>query len=385
MANLLILPWLRLKQSYHTDEIQLIRWTPGAALPGLDGDNIARVLAILGMYRDLQGKPIQQATLACLGGKGLLDNLTDAELQDAFDLVELVAFSALANREYFGSLGNYCNRECFDMISQRFDGAKHVALVPRRRVGRAMCGWGTDNIAITTPVQCHYLEEFVLDEVLLKALTALRKKSPAQEWAKWQSSVACFNWGNTDSETVRWQTEWVLMCGAFQRLLGEWRAARLEKRFLAAFQPEQVIPWGAAPRSADHIRTQKDEMEVRGYWIEEFCNQRGDLAHGRVATTGPATWEPWEHLLLAAIAFPLLAKQILHQAECYQLTDDDRARINVFEAFAGAKSLMMSEEDAEHYGDSVWRRLMNPEYGRLRGLRFEERCRTEFPEQFGGA
>jgi len=42
----------------------------------------------------------------------------------------------------------------------------------------------------------------------------------ADKWAQWQNAIACFNAANTDEQESMPQVEWVLLCGAFQSLLG---------------------------------------------------------------------------------------------------------------------------------------------------------------------
>jgi hypothetical protein len=77
-----------------------------------------------------------------------------------------------------------------------------------------------------------------------------------------------------------------------------------------------------AERAKRRIDRWKDPAApVRYEWLKEFYRVRGDFSHGRLTTRQPMAWpNPFEHLTLAAIAFPLLVRCLLQRAGTYALT-----------------------------------------------------------------
>ena len=68
-------------------------------------------------------------------------------------------------------------------------------------------------------------------------------------------------------------------------------------------------------------------------------------------------WNPAEHLVLSAIAFPLLVKCMLSKKGMYALTDHDRFVIDCFEEFADTKDFMERPADSHDSFDTHCIRL----------------------------
>jgi hypothetical protein len=281
--------------------------------------------------------------------------LTEPELEVAYELAGLACFSGLAKRELFDPVGSYCNADCFVLYAQRFDQLDHIALVSRRREGRS---WEVREVAETMfsePVHTAGVPGVSLDAELLDALIGFRAEAPPEDWGRWQNALSCFNQANTDGDGVRYQTEWTLLASAFERLLDAApKAENVAERFKRALTSNADLLVREARRRGAGMR---NETEVLRYeWMKEFYRLRGDYAHGRLDTKQPVAWQPVEHLVLAAIALPLVGRSLLRAAGRYTLTADDIAQIDAFERLADAEFLRRPD-DARGSTDSVWRRL----------------------------
>jgi hypothetical protein len=72
----------------------------------------------------------------------------------------------------------------------------------------------------------------------------------------------------------------------------------------------------------------KYEKEQRGWrvhckWMEEMYQLRNDYVHGNSITSGTWGWLPPEHLVIAALVFPLALKLLLVEEGYYELTRQD--------------------------------------------------------------
>jgi hypothetical protein len=150
--------------------------------------------------------------------------------------------------------------------------------------------------------------------------------------------------------------EWVLLCSAFEHLLdAKSKAKDVACKFTVAFQPSQDVLAQDANRRSD--RWKDLTKSLRFEWLQEFYRVRGDFAHGKLVTKQPMVWNPWEHLLLATVAFPVVVKSLLHQRGHYQLSDSDKAQTDIFERFADTKDFLRPPPDQKGSNDSHWSRL----------------------------
>ena len=130
------------------------------------------------------------------------------------------------------------------------------------------------------------------DEHLLQSLLALRRESKAgkssKKWEDWYDGIENFNQANSDNPAVRWQTEWVLMCSAFRRVLLEkqYKAAAVARAFATAFMPPDPFLSKIGNRESDLYK-----------WLVDFHDPRNDFGHGSQVGSAyrpnhPGPWLP---------------------------------------------------------------------------------------------
>jgi hypothetical protein len=357
MSMLLFMPWCPIDRVYQVGDMTLLPFERKKPIVGLNQEDQTQVNTIMGIYKDIEGEPVNNAALIRCSGKAIIEDLNETEIDEAYDLVALACFCGLANRQYFNSLGPYCNSDSFSLYVQKFKDTEFIALSSRRRDGSNMSAWAIDEIAITIPVHVHTIRSVTLDEKLMGAILAHRNGA-GYEWGRWQSAISCFNWGNTDSENIRHQVEWVNLCGAFEHLL----AAKPMAEDVARRFSEVLIPCDPLLARDSNRRGAKGGdkgQSLRYEWMREFYRIHGDFAHGKLSSLQATEWAPLEHLVLAAIAFPLVVKGLLNRAGKYDLTGRDRGEIDAFEQFADTRGFLKPPADQKSSLDSHWERSVD--------------------------
>lgn len=367
MPTLQFMPWCPIDRTYSAGEITLIRFRQDEAIAELDEPTVKVAWTISSSYRDIEGRPVRNAALVRYEARPLLADLTDQELEITRDCLAIACFCGLANREYFNPLGPYCNADCFNLYGQKFkNNLEFIAVATRRREGRTYDARPLAGIVFSVPAHVAPIPKVSLDAELLKSLVAFRQEQLDGKWPRWQNAIACYNGANTDNDVVRYQVEWGLMAAAFEHLLeAKSDYEDVAQKFTEVVAPSAPLLARDAKRRAEGWRD--PDRPMRYEWMKEFYRIRGDFAHGRLRTRQPGVWEPLEHLVLAAVAFPLVVRCLLKKERKYELSRPDLAELEAFEKLADERFL---EPPAGQKGslDSVWSRLRG-EAGRVVDVR----------------
>lgn len=356
MSMLLFMPWCPIDRRYSVGALELIPFDRNKPNLSLNATQLEQIQTILGCYVDLHGQPIQKLTVLRHHQHDLLENLSDANLADAQECVELACFSGLANRQYFSPMGPYCNTTHFELYGQRFNTLDSVCLVSRRREGTSWDAWSVDKIRTSIPVHAHSVREVKLDEGLLNSLSVCRSATGDKDWVEWQNAIACFNRANSDAYPFPYQVEWHLLASAFERILGaKPKAKDVADKFVNVVCPQSSLAVDQATRWLS--RWTDDNNPLRYEWMEEFYRIRGDFAHGRLSTRQPCAWNAQEHLVLATIAFPLIVRTRLATRNDYKITPDDRSILECFERLAATPDFLLAPPDQQSSADTHWMRI----------------------------
>lgn len=338
MPMVLFLPWCKIDKAYEVGDLQILPFERHQPIEGLDAAAQCCVNTILASYKTIEAKPVERAAILRYGGKPAIADLDENELQTMHELVEVACFCGLAARTFCN--GSYCNSDCFALYVQRLGEPGFTFIETRRRDGTTSSGWPIDRIAVTIPVHCNWIPNVTLDEPLLKALVFHREADRDAEWAKWQNAITCFNQANTDSWNILPQVEWVLLCSAFEHILSAKSNAKdVAAKFAEVMVPtEPLLACNAARGRQDGQSDNKQSLRYE--WMREFYRIRGDFAHGQLNTKQHMVWNPYEHLFLATIAFPLVVRCLLEKKGHYRLTKNDRVQIEAFEKLAATPDFM---------------------------------------------
>ncbi len=357
MSMLLLMPWCPIETEIDVGDVKIVPYELTKPYDSLTPTMWRRIKAIMGMYRNLQGSKIDRAGLVKTQNKSITDDLSQEEIDTAYESIALTCFSGLSNRTYFNPVGPYCNSDCFTMYVQKFGRENFTTLTPRRREGQNMDAWPIREVKLSVPANCRPIQNIAIDHNLLDALLKLRAQLASDSWIRWHNAILCFNQANTDSENVRYQVEWVLLCSAFEHLMGTKPNAKdVARSFSEIIVPAKSLLAHEAKRCKHAQR--KVSNSLRYEWLCEFYRIRGDYAHGKLKTKQPMTWNTLEHLVLGTIAFPLVIKCLLTKKSCYEMTVEDRAQIDAFEEFADTVEFCKRPNYRKSSMDSFWQRYV---------------------------
>jgi len=352
MSTLTFFPWLRLPDDLTVAGYTLLRYRRGRLPCARDHARQEVVDSILEPYWESRGVPVPEATLLQVGGRELTDHLPLEEIPKLLEFGSLVAFSALAAREYFNHW--YWNRDNLQLIIQNFDNPKAgVYIETRRRHGGIGHAMSQDYFVVSRPINISG-DEVELDVPLLEALFAADGNGV---WPRIREAIEIFNLASSEASTTSEWTELLLMNGAFERLFeSPGREDVLAAGLTGSLEPEEPLPverfkkFANNPEAASRF---KRADSIREVWIRDFFRVRNEYAHGVVTTRYPALWSVREHLLLASFSFPLAIKKVLDANGVYTLSDQDQLHINAFEALASEDHLRSGQERPR------WLRIIN--------------------------
>ena len=359
-----LLPWCALEQDYDLGALRLLGVGDRKPLKGLSTQQSADIQSFISCYRSMDGRPVDPYAVVAFNGVDPLRVLTDDELRECSELLQLAAFSSLASRSFFRA--PYSNNTCFVRYIQMFNDVRGIAVLSRRRDGGTLDGRILPGTVFGIPSQAAAVHTVHIDAALFAALDTHRKDTPPKEWTRWQNAIDCFNFANSDDSNVPPEVEWIMMASAMERLLNaDANASSVAAAVEAAITPEHTLLAGNASRKPSNPKLA--DRSLRYLWAYEFYRMRGQYAHGYMTSAQPYVWTPFEHLLLAAIAVPLAAKALLACKEIYTLTDDDWAQVDGFEGLLDTHFLIPLD-DQESSWDSKWGRIQATHHGR-RSLR----------------
>jgi len=343
MSMVAFMPWFQTRTPVR---IGKFKFSPFPGKP-FKGEPAKALREILACHQSSAGAKRKGATVVTMAGKAFGEDFSDEEKSELFLAADLLAYSYVFERGYFGD-ALYCNKDDFECGIQRYDRKfEGAALVARRRDGRTLSFVYARDYKVVRPN--HVGHDFIgkPNRNLLKSLTKVRE---SQQWAKVGPSMDAFCRANTDSSSVSPRTELVDLMSAFERLLdisnsnAAETARRLEALMRANHFPK-VLPWGRAVLDKDIAKGRRTILEA---WIHDLHKTRGFFAHGHHEVPAKVMWQLDEHLLLGSYFYPLVLKMWLKKHSFYRLTAKDRSDIEVFESLACIPNLF-GEVEPGHY------------------------------------
>jgi hypothetical protein len=319
MPTLHFLPWCRTEKEHRSGRVGLIPFQITEALNQRDHDVQAPIREVLADFLGVDGAPIKECTLIAIDGQLLTDDYPDsATTWTISDYVECACLASLAEREFCGTAEPYSNSSCFALYSRGFRPGWGSVAPPIRRIDDTPLGLAGKALQVHIPVPAIAVPKIRIHEQLFEALSRFREAritgAEPQRWLPWREAMYCFDQANTDSEVIAPHAKWVLMVSAIERILD----TKSNAQDFATRVSEVLQPRTAAAYETVHI------------WAKEFYRLRGQYAHGRLSPSTQANWNWQTHLLLGAIAFPLLVKTLLAEYGFYRPAEWDLAEVIAF-------------------------------------------------------
>ena len=336
MSMIAFFPWLKIKSDFDLGDIKLKIFKVSGQQEVTENERQIIYNRVIKYYLNRNNNLIEKCTIVLQKDKNILEDIDENERDFLFSFAEILAFSGLSKREFFGFGFGYCNRDDFSFIIQSFTkDSDGVTIVTRRRDGSTKNFISGDAYKVTMPFNITN-NEVEIDINLAQALLQLQKKSP-DIWPCFSDAIFFFNGANTDSDQITEHQEIVMTISAFERLLDVKSGLEKElvKKFLKVFTTEGCLDISQSKR-IKKFKYKGKYKTLKEIWLEDFFRMRGEYAHGKRSSKRPIIWLPYEHLLLGAYVFPLLLKILLNKYRFYKLIEDDIDDINLFEQLADA-------------------------------------------------
>jgi hypothetical protein len=307
----------------------------------------AEIDRIAAPYRMNHVRSVREICVLQIDGKAFDADLNEDERSEVFDLAEILALTALADREYFSHC-DYTNRDAYAAIIQGFKaGEKGFAIDARRRDGSTTGYWNDDLFMVLCPPHVSPNKKQKFDASLVNGLLGAYASAKGE---KFNWSIFYFNRANTDSNQATVQSEVVQSIAAFEALFqvrtGKEEDLATEFSVCLGSQGENLsLPLPARLQKQEVLRKYPS---VRDLWIRDMYRTRNSFAHGgKERRRTPAVWTTQEHLLLSSFIFPVCVKIELEKEGFYKLTDEDLLKIISFDWLLRLENIFEQAPDPE--------------------------------------
>jgi hypothetical protein len=359
MPTLFFMPWTYVRVARRVGPISFVPYERGVS-PGPLGRTTQRSLdAIIGNYADrafIQNAdstvPVRKALILRWPGDDVRESLvTDDEIQQRLQQMQLLTFAALSERQ-FGTHWNYCNTVGLTTTAQHFseDNPAASAITTRRRDGSSLnyVAGGTGKPLFLRPFQVSDSYSLDMDSNFALALLNV-PDGPLRN--RLLDTITLFNQANTDANEVPPSAEIVFMRAALETLLGaSHKTSDLKVKLVELMSPHLgPVEWHDVhiPPKTWRDRWSNGERPFSA-WVEDFCHWRNEGAHGKSGTKKhpDPVWSLWNHLLFTSWFISRIVKVLLADEGLYILTQDDNDELENIELFFTYD--IMARDEKEH-------------------------------------
>jgi hypothetical protein len=353
------LPWLRISAP-----VRIGRFT---FTPFLDRDDQITesvreigdtVTTIVSGYVDLSGRALRNCVLILDSQLTPSWDLPVSALSEARWAAAQLFLATFSMNEYFSQVGQYSNSSMFTVYHQSFAlPIDFIAVNSRRRDGSLMVGgYRHGEMKFTIPVYADMRGELLQFDMGL--LTALERASSngSAVLSRLRAALSFLSLANTDSDAMLPEAEIILMISAYEQLLAprETGARPLAQALSAVLDRfgsvtvEQAL--NNRPGIALGPRCEKEQRSWRVHrkWLEEMYHLRNSYAHGNSITSRRWGWLPEEHLVIAALVFPLALKLLLLAERHYEITRQDELMCVALDGLLGQSGWREPAETARN-------------------------------------
>ena len=331
----------------------------GAALSdgGIPEAHQEAVRIILQSYE--KKRHVDQDSVAVIRAErlGFTDDLSDEQVTEFFEFRTRLAFAVLGARRFFEH--QYANSDNVSLVIQSFtpERAGAAQLQHRRRDGSNTILVPAGNLSVPRPYHlgwCTLPRDLNFD--FLAALEAAAGGG-GPDWSPMAEALRLFVGANTDSPAVGMHAELIDVVSAFSRMGPSYKQRPTVDAFLKTLPCRSGAPPQEGAKLAKqslHARLQ-DGRSVREIWLDDAHLLRGEVAHGNVESPKYRIWTEREHLLLAAVVFPLYVKARLSERGLYKWTEQDEMMNMAFDDLAVLDPFAVEDDAAKLWNKTISR------------------------------
>lgn len=295
----------------------------------IDSSMVSTVQNALRCYVQKNGQPIQSCTILLRLSDREPWNIPRAHWVYASEAAKTLAIACLSEQRFLeGHFSPHLNSTMFHIIGQGVSaGSDQIApFFSRRGGGLQIGGMRFKDIVFQRPPQIEGTDCELINTALIGAIGKARRRELLVSDAI-DSSLELFLLAHSETPELDWDRCVMLSAMAFERLLGPTQstAQAIAAAFASHWSPFARVKISNAKRVKSDVKyaTEQADWPLHRKWIKELYEMRSATAHRGVQTAFSRNWPAWQHLIVAAFAYPLTMKLMLSENNLYALSDHE--------------------------------------------------------------
>jgi len=331
-GKLVFFPWLTLPSSVRVGGFRFVPVKTGDPGSVVGGDVAGTAERIFSGYVDIRGKPIDTCTVALRIRHQKAWDVPETLWPKLFQATRCLALAAMSEQRFFRQLDPHINATVFRPIIQGIEpNQSHLNIfVKRRGGGLKMSGFKLNEAIFQLPMEAIETTCPEPSAQLCRALDSARTNE-TNAWEAIRESLPFFLLGHSETDNLPDESCVMLSALAFERLLdltaSQRNAGNVAEAFAKLWGPHATRTLGQAKRiTADpHPKYSKEQSgwPIHRKWMKELYEARSSEVHGRQLPIFSRNWHAWQHIIIAAFAYPLSVKLLLAAEKSYQLSDKE--------------------------------------------------------------
>jgi hypothetical protein len=324
---IIFMPWVTLPESVRIGRFRFCPLSVKDLKSVVDLDMVPTIENALKCYVRKNGKPIESCTIVLRARHQQAWNIPREHWNYANNAAKILALVCLAEQRFLeGHFSPHLNATMFHLIGQGVTaGSDQIApFYPRRGGGLQIGGLRFKDIVFQRPSQIEGTDCRIINDQLLKALERARRfKAPCIDAI--DSSLELFLLAHAETPELDWDSCTMLSAISFERLLepSKSSAQALASTFADHWAPFLRIRIANAKRVKPDQKFVSDQQHwpLHQKWMKELYEARSAAVHQGPRSEFSRNWSAWQHLVIAAFAYPLTVKLRLAEDGYYALSD----------------------------------------------------------------
>lgn len=321
------MPWLTIPAQIRVGRFRLSPIHVADVGAIVDPSMVSTVQDALRCYVQKNGQPIQSCTILLRLSDRDQWNIPRAHWDHAREAAKTLAIACLSEQRFLeGHFSPHLNSTMFHIIGQGIaaDSDQITPFFSRRGGGLQIGGMRFRDIVFQRPPQIEGTDCKLINTALIKAIgKARRLRLPVADAI--DSSLELFLLGHSETPELDWDRCVMLSAMAFERLLvpTQSTARATAAAFASHWSPFARVRLSNAKRVKPDPKYTSEQADwpLHRKWAKELYEARSATAHRGVQTIFSRNWLSWQHLIVAAFAYPLTIKLMLSEDNLYALSD----------------------------------------------------------------
>ncbi|MBI5319156.1 hypothetical protein [Bradyrhizobium sp.] len=331
------MPWVTLPRSIRVGRFRFCPLRLSEIATVVDQSIAPVVERAVQCYVRRNGQPIESCTIVLRVRGPQHWNVPRRHWNLAVEAAKKLALACLSEQRFFeGHFSPHLNATMFRIIGQGVSaGSDQIApYFARRGGGLQIGGLRFKDVVFQRPPQIEGTSCEVINERLLRALEKAERLECGAARAV-NSSLETFLLANAEAPDLDSDSCVTLSAISFERLIEPTTntAQGLASAFADYWAPFVRLTVANAKRIKpdEKYTPEQNSWPIHRKWMKELYEARSATVHQGPRSEFSKNWSAWQHLVLAAFAYPLTIKLRLAEAGLYSPNDRELAAFEVFD------------------------------------------------------